>query len=125
MGFVFGYTNASWTLKADLVLRYVSRVINKMRKSSTGTVIPKNTGGDPGGIPFIDLQSGYVMRGRDLMPQQGRSLPWRLYQNYLLDFITLRFGRLSDGKLQFSNSTTTEVVEEFSTDTQLPISDGQ
>jgi monooxygenase len=126
MGFVFGYTNASWTLKADLVLRYVSRVINKMQKSSTATVIPKNTGGDPGGIPFIDLQSGYVMRGRDLMPQQGRSLPWRLYQNYLLDFLTLRFGRLNDGKLQFSNSTTTaDVVETFSAETQQPLSDGQ
>ncbi len=105
MGFVFGYTNASWTLKADLVLKYVARVINQMGKTSTQTVMPKNTGGDPGGIPFIDLQSGYVMRGKDLMPQQGQKLPWRLYQNYLLDFLTLKFGRLNDGKLTFSNSS--------------------
>lgn len=104
MGFVFGYTNASWTLKADLVLKYVARVINRMKKTSTQTVMPKNTEGDPGGIPFIDLQSGYVMRGKDLMPQQGQKLPWRLYQNYLLDFLTLKFGRLNDGKLIFSNS---------------------
>ncbi|MGH1371736.1 MAG: flavin-containing monooxygenase [Cellvibrionaceae bacterium] len=104
MGFVFGYTNASWTLKADLVLKYVARVINRMKKTSMQTVMPKNTGDDPGGIPFIDLQSGYVMRGKDLMPQQGQKLPWRLYQNYLLDFLTLKFGRLNDGKLTFSNS---------------------
>ncbi len=122
MGFVFGYTNASWTLKADLVLKYVTRIVNKMRKTGTSTVVPKNTGGDPGGIPFIDLQSGYVMRGRDLMPQQGQKLPWRLYQNYALDFFTLRFSRLNDGKLTFLNTSANAKVVTTSEE-KAPIAD--
>lgn len=117
MGFVFGYTNASWTLKADLVLKYVGRVINRMRKTATATVVPENTGNDPGGIPFIDLQSGYVMRGKDLMPQQGQQLPWRLYQNYLLDFLTLKFGRLNDGKLKFYSSRKVKANSELQSNT--------
>lgn len=101
MGLVFGYTNASWTLKADLVLQYVGRVLNKMKDSGKSIVVPRNTGNDPGGVPFIDLQSGYVARAADILPQQGQKLPWRLYQNYLMDFLMLRFGRIADGKLQF------------------------
>jgi cation diffusion facilitator CzcD-associated flavoprotein CzcO len=105
MGMVFGYTNASWTLKADLVLQYICRVLNKMKDKDKPVIVPRNTGKDPGGIPFIDLQSGYVARAADMLPQQGQRLPWRLYQNYLMDFLMLRFGRLEDGKLQFENSS--------------------
>jgi hypothetical protein len=52
--------------------------------------------------PFLELTSGYVQRGQDILPRQGTTKPWRLYQNYLLDLWTLRFGRLDDGTLQFS-----------------------
>ncbi|MEC8428391.1 MAG: NAD(P)/FAD-dependent oxidoreductase, partial [Pseudomonadota bacterium] len=110
MGFVFGYTNASWTLKADLVLKYVCRIINRMSKTGERQVVPRNTDGDPGGVPFIDLQSGYVMRAKDKMPQQGQRLPWRLYQNYVLDFLMLKFGRLNDGRLAFSKSQRSEHI---------------
>ncbi len=110
MGFVFGYTNASWTLKADLVLKYVCRIINRMSKTGARQVVPRNTDGDPGGVPFIDLQSGYVMRAKDKMPQQGQRLPWRLYQNYVLDFLMLKFGRLNDGRLAFSKSQRSENI---------------
>jgi monooxygenase len=104
MGFVFGYTSASWTLKADLVMQYVCRVMKYMGKKSVNVVVPRNTGGDPGGVPFSDMQSGYMMRARDIMPQRGRKAPWTLHQNYLLDSLTLKYAPINDGKLTFSAS---------------------
>lgn len=101
-GLVFGYTNASWTLKADLISQWVCRVINKMDKSGTPIVTAVNT--DPSIVhtPFVDMQSGYIQRAMGKVPQQGSKLPWKLYQNYLLDTVGLRFSKLNDGFLQFS-----------------------
>ncbi len=101
MGFVFGYTNASWTLKADLVMQYVGRIMKYMDKKSVSVVVPRNTGDDPGGLPFSDMQSGYIMRALDKMPQRGERVPWRLYQNYPLDAFVLRYIPINDGKLEF------------------------
>lgn len=111
MGLVFGYTNASWTLKADLVMQYVCRIMNHMSATGEKVVVPTNSGQDAGGVPFVDLQSGYVERANNVMPQQGQRLPWRLYQNYLLDFLMLRFGSLRDGKLQFKRATSVSSSE--------------
>jgi monooxygenase len=99
--YTFGYTNASWTLKADLTANYASRLFAYMDKHGYASAMPA------GGVgvqtrPFLDFSSGYVQRAADLMPKQGAKAPWRLYQNYVLDLLTLRHSRIADGTLQFT-----------------------
>ena len=99
----FGYTNASWTLKADLSCEYVCRLLNHMRAHGIAQCTPRNR--DPKLVeePLFDFSSGYFQRSLHLFPKQGSKPPWRLSQNYLRDILTLRFGRLDDGVLEFSN----------------------
>jgi cyclohexanone monooxygenase len=101
----FGYTNASWTLKADLTADYVCRLLNRMQRQGTPIATPRH---DPSvaTLPFLDFTSGYVQRAHDRLPSQGATRPWRLYQNVLLDTLVLRWGRLDDGVMQFSRAGT-------------------
>ena len=100
LGMVFGYTNASWTLKADLVSEYMCRMINHMEASGTQFAVPEDSESIEK-IPFMDMSSGYIQRALHKVPQQGAVLPWRLYQNYVKDMMMLRFGKLADGVLSF------------------------
>ncbi|TXH86870.1 MAG: NAD(P)/FAD-dependent oxidoreductase [Rhodoferax sp.] len=96
----FGYTNASWTLKADLTADWVCRTLNHMQRHNFRSVTPQA----PSQVraePFMALQSGYVQRAQHLLPRQGDRNPWRVHQNYLADLLAIRFGRLHDGALQF------------------------
>jgi monooxygenase len=97
----FGYTNASWTLKCELISRYVCRVLNRMRERGEAWCMPVDDTGQGLDEPFLDLSSGYIQRSAAELPRQGRRSPWRVYQNYLRDFISLRFGPLADGALRF------------------------
>jgi monooxygenase len=100
LAFVVGYTNASWTLKADLVSGYVCRLLAHMKANGFTTCVPVA----PDGMakrPLIDLQSGYVERSLAQMPAQGAEAPWRLYQNYPRDLRMMRRGKLADGALEF------------------------
>ncbi|BDZ44439.1 flavin-containing monooxygenase [Naasia aerilata] len=93
-----GYTNASWTLKADLVARYVCRLLNRMKRTGEDSVTPVAPPLDPSTLePLIDFSSGYVRRSVDLLPKQGPAAPWRLHQNYLKDVQLMRRGPLTDG----------------------------
>ena len=96
----FGYTNASWTLKADLTCEWVCRVLNHMRANDKAVCVPRRTP-DVEEVPFFDFSPGYVRRALDVLPKQGSKRPWRLYQNYILDYVTLRFGGLADEALHF------------------------
>ncbi len=100
--FSLGYTNASWTLKCDLTCEYVCRLLNHMDAGGFTYCTPVNR--DPSVIPqpFIDFSSGYVLRSIDKFPKQGSKAPWRLYQNYARDIVSLRLGSLEDGAMQFS-----------------------
>ncbi|WP_043659856.1 NAD(P)-binding protein [Thermocrispum municipale] len=99
--YILGYTNASWTLKADLACEYVCRVLRHMRDSGSKRCEPVPDP-DVRPEPFIDLKSGYVLRSLDQLPKQGDRTPWRLRQNYLRDISALRHGRVADGVLTFS-----------------------
>jgi monooxygenase len=96
-----GYTNASWTLKADLVAEYVCRVLNHMDAVGLAVCIPQEPTDDLPRVPIVDLKSGYVLRSVDALPKQGAVAPWRLHQNYIKDVRLLRRGPLDDG-VQFS-----------------------
>lgn len=93
-----GYTNASWTLKADLVAGYITRLLKTMDRRSLDWVAPKAPAGiaDAELTSLIDLKAGYILRGADKLPRQGAESPWRLHQNYIQDFALLRAGRLTD-----------------------------
>ena len=101
--YVMGYTNASWTLKADLVSQYVCRMLQHLRKSGQSQCTPRQN--DPTVTPqnWVDFTSGYIQRSIQNFPKQGNKAPWRLHQNYALDLLNLRYGRLDDGVLEFSN----------------------
>jgi monooxygenase len=99
---VFGYTNASWTLKSDLICAYVSRLIKYMDRRGYVQCTPRQRDPSVKPEPWVDFSSGYIKRSLDLFPRQGSKKPWKLYQNYLLDTVSLRFGSVDDSALEFS-----------------------
>ncbi|UXD88378.1 flavin-containing monooxygenase [Thalassolituus hydrocarboniclasticus] len=103
MGMVFGYTNASWTLKADLISSYVCRLLKHMDDKGVRQVTPRNHNANIKRLPFIDMQSGYISRVKDQIPQQGDERPWKLYQNYFLDMTLLKMASLDDPSLEYTN----------------------
>ncbi|MGD0189787.1 MAG: NAD(P)/FAD-dependent oxidoreductase [Rhizomicrobium sp.] len=97
----FGYTNASWTLKADLTAQYLCRLLNYMDRHAYVECRPAND--DPGlkATPWLDFSSGYVQRAIAKMPKQGDHAPWKVHQNYALDLLAFRYGKLDDGVMKF------------------------
>jgi monooxygenase len=102
LALTLGYTNASWTLKCDLIGEYVCRLLNHMDRHGYVEVRPRRPGASVSTEPFLDLKSGYVLRSVDELPKQGSRTPWRLNQNYPLDVRLLRHGRLDDEGVEFS-----------------------
>lgn len=97
-----GYTNASWTLKCELIARHVCRLLNHMRDRGLDVCMPV-PGTDVGQTrPAIDLSSGYVQRAAAHLPRQGSRRPWRIHQNYGLDLLALKLAPLRDGALRFA-----------------------
>jgi monooxygenase len=98
----FGYINASWTLKADLTSKFLTRLINFMKKNSYQScrpVIPKD-------MQLTDewlseFSSGYIQRARDIFPKQGNTKPWRNTQNYIIDWFEINYGKIKDKNLLF------------------------
>jgi monooxygenase len=98
--YTIGYTNASWTLKADLVAEYVCRLLEHLDRHGLRQVTPVHDD-DVTPEPFLDFSAGYVLRSLDELPKQGDREPWRLRQNYLRDVRTIRRGAIDDGALAF------------------------
>jgi monooxygenase len=100
---VFGYINASWTLKADLICNYVCRLLNFMDSKGLRQVTPTNRG-EQAAAPFVEnFSSGYMQRALTKWPKQGSKPPWRVHQNYIRDTIALKWTPVDDGALEFSN----------------------
>jgi monooxygenase len=101
LALTFGYTNASWTLKADLTAGYVCRLLRYMDRHGYSITLPRR---DPAVLPrpFLTFTSGYVQRALAMLPKQGSERPWQVYQNYLRDLLNIRYGRIADGVMQFS-----------------------
>jgi cation diffusion facilitator CzcD-associated flavoprotein CzcO len=96
-----GYTNASWTLKADLVARYVCRLLAHLDRSGYAAATPVAPP-EGGTAPFIGLSAGYVQRSLAALPKQGARPPWKLYQNYIRDVLLMRRGPLEDEGIRFT-----------------------
>ena len=111
---VFGYTSASWTLKADLASVFVCRLLNFMKAEGLETVVPR-LGDEPmEKIPMMGkLNSGYIQRSAARMPKQGTEGPWRNHDDYLRDFVGIRLGRLDDGVLHFGKKPSARRPKRF------------
>ncbi len=97
----FGYTNASWTLKADLTALHTCRLLNYMKKHGyRKAVAVKNA--NVREEDYLSFTSGYVQRARDILPKQGNRAPWQVNQNYLKDILLIKYGRLNDGVMNFT-----------------------
>ena len=97
----FGYTNASWTLKCDLVAEHVCRLLNYMERHDLVQVTPRRNDPAVTEEPVLDFTSAYVQRALPTLPKQGSRPPWRLHQNYVKDLLALRLGRVDDPALEF------------------------
>jgi monooxygenase len=98
---IFGYTNASWTLKSDLVADYVCRLLNHMDRRGYAICTPRLGDAPIAEDPTLPLTSGYIQRAKGLLPKQGKRKPWRMNQNYALDVMALRLSAIDDGALEF------------------------
>jgi len=102
--FCVGYTNASWTLRADLSSQFVCRLLNHMDRHGYRICRPACNSAALEPRPLLDLTSGYVLRATENLPKQAAEKPWRIRQNYILDMLSMRLGRLKDGVLKFETT---------------------
>ena len=98
---IFGYTNASWTLKSDLIAEYVCRLLSHMDRRGYAICTPRLGDAAIADEPTLPLTSGYIERAKDLLFKQGTKKPWRVNQNYALDIMAFRFGAIEDAALEF------------------------
>ncbi|SDY51398.1 Predicted flavoprotein CzcO associated with the cation diffusion facilitator CzcD [Saccharopolyspora shandongensis] len=100
--FTIGYINSSWTLRAELVARYVCHLLNHMRRRGLRTCMPLRPK-TAGRAPLFNLTSGYAQRGDAVMPKQGGAAPWRMHHNFLREWLfTLRRTKVHDSGVRFS-----------------------
>ncbi|MGN6606197.1 MAG: flavin-containing monooxygenase [Jatrophihabitans sp.] len=99
--FTIGYTNASWTLKADLVSEFVCRLLAHMDAKGYDTAVPVNDDPTLTERPLLDFAAGYVLRSIDQFPRAGSRAPWRLGMSYAHDVVALRYGKVDDGTMRF------------------------
>jgi len=109
--FTVGYTNASWTLKADLVAGYVVRLLRYLDAHGYDQCVPTNDDPRVAPLPLLDFQAGYVLRSVHEFPKSGSRAPWRLGMSYAHDVAKLRYGRVNDGTLRFSRRGTPRASE--------------
>ena len=102
--FVMGYTNASWTLKADIASLFFAKLLNYMRDNKVAKVVPKEDPKDPVNHEAFDggLSSGYFARAKDVLPKQGDRHPWKGGVNYIVDLINMSVKSLSKESLEFT-----------------------
>ena len=98
-----GYTNASWTLKADLTSEYVCRLLAHMDARGHRKCVAEISDPSVAEEPLLDFTSGYVLRSIDQLPKSGSKEPWKLRQNYIFDLRTIRRAPIDDGTLRFSS----------------------
>ncbi|MDQ2762672.1 MAG: NAD(P)/FAD-dependent oxidoreductase [Pseudomonadota bacterium] len=99
---VFGYINASWTLKADIIARHVCRILNYMDRKGYAECRPVNDDPEMAPAPWFDFSSGYIQRALESFPKMGPTTPWVAHQNYVKDLLYMRPGAVEDGVLRFS-----------------------
>jgi monooxygenase len=103
--YAMGYTNASWTLKVDLVCEYLCRLLGHLDATGDDTAVPVVSDPAMRTLPLLDFKAGYVLRALDRFPRQGEHAPWRVVMSYADDVKTLRRAAVDDGVMRFSRSS--------------------
>ncbi len=101
LALAIGYTNSSWTLKCELIHRYVCRLLNYMEEHGYIQCTPRQSDPEITADPVVDFTSGYIQRALPSLPSQGSRRPWKLYQNYLLDRVNFQLSRINDSAMEF------------------------
>ncbi|MYT73562.1 MULTISPECIES: NAD(P)/FAD-dependent oxidoreductase [unclassified Streptomyces] len=112
MSLVIGYTNASWTLKADLAAAYTARLLAHMRRHGHDIATPVASARDRSEFSVMGeaLTSGYIARANEVMPRQGTRDPWRLWNNYYRDRALLQNAPIDDSPLRFDKAGTPDTA---------------
>ena len=111
LAWIFGYTNAPWTLKSDLAGEYLIRLFRHMDEHGHTVATPRDKENSALDIGMVDgLQSGYVQRAKDTFPRQGSKNPWRVLMHYGKDSKMLVEDPIDDGLLQFDARVVTAPV---------------
>jgi monooxygenase len=100
---VFGYTNASWTLKCEMICGFLCHLLNRMDKRGYQVCTPQNHDASVKEERWLNLSSGYIERTIDKLPKRGSKSPWKMRDNYVLDAVSMRISRLEDGVMTFSH----------------------
>ncbi|MCA9698063.1 MAG: hypothetical protein KC431_11110, partial [Myxococcales bacterium] len=103
MAVCLGYTNASWTLKVDLICDHVCRLLRHMDAEGYAWCMPQHDDPAADAAPFLNFAAGYVQRAEQLFPRQGKDGPWRVRQNYLVDRLMIKLSRIEDGVMHFGH----------------------
>jgi cation diffusion facilitator CzcD-associated flavoprotein CzcO len=101
----FGYVNASWTLKCELIAQHICRLLNYMDRHAYTSCTPRLQDPSIARSPMMGLTSGYMQRAHETMPRQGTRSPWKMHQNYLRDLVSLRLSAVNDGTMEFGRCT--------------------
>jgi len=103
---IFGYINASWTLRVDIVANFLTRLFNHM--DAIGADIATPALADDADLVaegiFDAFSSGYLQRGKHLLPRNAAALPWRLNQDYVQDKKDMRSAPVDDGVIRFEKA---------------------
>jgi monooxygenase len=99
--YAIGYTNASWTLKVDLVAEHLCRLLGHLEAEGFDACVPDAAGAGSERRPLLDFAAGYVQRAIDAFPRQGVGAPWQLSMSYAADVAVLRDGPVTDAALRF------------------------
>jgi cation diffusion facilitator CzcD-associated flavoprotein CzcO len=94
--YAIGYTNASWTLKVDLVCEHFCRLLALMDERGHAHCVPDSPDPAAPTRPLLDFASGYVQRSVQKFPKQGASAPWELNMDYRRDSKVLLDGPVGD-----------------------------
>ncbi|MGH6950972.1 MAG: flavin-containing monooxygenase [Vitreimonas sp.] len=119
--FVFGYTNASWTLRADLILEYACRMINYLDEYDLASATPRVGEAEIESRPFADFSSGYFQRAKHILPKQTATAPWKQSQSYAHDLMDLRHGLIEDGVMDFRRANPVETADRGRTASPEPV----
>ncbi|OBF95497.1 FAD-containing monooxygenase EthA [Mycobacterium sp. 852002-51152_SCH6134967] len=105
LAWIVGYTNASWTLKADIAASYLCRLLRHMDEKGHTVATPRDIDGSRLDVGMFDqLNSGYVQRAKDTLPRQGSRHPWKVLMHYEKDSIMLLDEPIEDGLLKFDGA---------------------
>jgi monooxygenase len=100
---VIGYTNASWTLKADLSNQATPRLLNHLRDAGMRQATPRAAADMASDETVMGLDSGYIKRASHLLPHQGKRYPWKVYESYVRDYRAMKLSGVDDDALELSN----------------------